>query len=161
MADEGAPKKRSILKWILLLVILLLLIAGGAAAWFFFLQGMLSPSPSDAARVERVEAQPVSRVGLTVPLSQFTSNLADPLGQRFIRINMSVEVADARVATELGRQDARVRDSILMLLASKSWADLATTEGRLMLRSEITDRLNIILGPGRVHQVFITDMVVQ
>ena len=142
MAGDGV-KKSSKLKWVLLIFILLLVIGGGAA------------------KVERVEAQPVSPVGLTVPLSQFTTNLADPLGQRFIRMNLEVEVADKKLVEELARQNPRIRDSILMLLASKSYADIATTESRLMLKSEITDRLNSILGPGKIYQVFITDLVVQ
>ena len=163
MADD-APKKSSKLKWILLTFILLLVIGGGTAAWFFLLSDKISlpgTGGSNAAKVQKVEAQPVSPVGLTVPLSQFTTNLADPLGQRFIRMNLEVEVADKKVVEELGRQNPRIRDSILMLLASKSFADIATTESRLMLKSEITDRLNAILGPGKIYQVFITDLVVQ
>ena len=161
MADDGA-KKSSKLKWVLLIFILLLVIGGGAAAWIFLLHDKTSFSGgSGAAKVEKVEAQPVSPVGLTVPLSQFTTNLADPLGQRFIRMNLEVEVADKRVVEELARQNARIRDSVLMLLSSKSFADIATTESRLMLKGEITDRLNSILGPGKIYQVFITDMVVQ
>ena len=160
MADEGAQKKSSKLKWVLLILLLFLIVGGGAAAWYFFLQDRLAPP-----NVERREAQPVNqpaaRIGPTVALDQFTTNLADPLGQRFIRMNISVEVADSRVANELAQQNPRIRDSVLMLLASKSYADIATTEGRMMLRSEITDRLNAILGPGKVHQIFITDMVVQ
>jgi flagellar FliL protein len=165
MADDGAPKKKSKLKWIILLFILLLIIGGGAAAWYFFLHGKISlPSfggGDTAAKVEKVETQPVNPVGLTITLPPFTTNLADPLGQRFIRMSMGVEVADAKVGDEIARQDARIRDSVLMLLSSKSYADIATTESKLMLKSEITDRLNTILGPGKIYQVFITDMVIQ
>jgi len=161
MADD-APKKSSKLKWVLLVLILLLVIGGGAAAWFLFLSERLSPQPAaDAARVQKVEAQPVAPIGITVPLAQFTTNLADPLGQRFIRMNLEVEVANSKVGSDIAQQNARIRDSILTLLASKSFADISTTESRMMLRSEIVDRLNAILGPGRVYQVFITDLVVQ
>jgi flagellar FliL protein len=161
MADD-ATKKSSKLKWVLLIFILLLVVGGGIAAWFLLLTDKVSFSGgSGASRVERVEAQPVSPIGITVPLAQFTTNLADPLGQRFIRLNLEVEVADKRVGNEIVQQNARLRDSILMLLGSKSYADIATTESRMMLRSEITDRLNAILGPGKIYQVFITDLVVQ
>ena len=160
MADDDAPKKKSKLKWILLLFVLLLVIGGGAAAWFFFFQDWVN-SAGDSAKTEKVEVQPVSPVGITISMPQFTTNLADPLGQRFIRLTMEVEVADAKVGEELARQNARIRDSILMLLSSKTYADIATTESKLMLKSEITDRLNTIMGPGKVYQVFITDMVIQ
>ena len=162
MADDDTPKKKkSKLKWIIMLIVLLLVGGGAAGAWFFFLQDMLMPSDG-AKKTETVEVkQPAAPVGTTVALPVFTTNLADPLGQRFIRLNLEVEVADAKAVEELGRLNARVRDSILLLLSSKTYADIATTESKMMLKSEITDRLNTILGPGKVYQVFITDMVIQ
>lgn len=158
--DDVTPKKKSKLKWIILLIVILLLAGGGAAAWFLFLQERLMPS-GNAPPVETVAVSPTTPVGTTIPLPVFTTNLADPLGKRFIRLNVEIEVADAKVAEELASQNARVRDSILLLLSSKTYADIATTESKLMLKSEITERLNTILGQGKVYQVFITDMVIQ
>ena len=163
MADEQPPKKKSKLKWILLIVLLLLIGGGAAGAWFFFLQDKFMPAKSGDKKVEKVEvnASSAKPKGTTVSLPVFTVNLADPLGQRFIKINLDVEVADAKVTDEITQQNARIRDAIILLLSSKSYADIATTESKLMLKSEITDRLNNILGPGKIHQVFITDMVIQ
>lgn len=162
MADDTAPKKKSKLKWLILLILLLLVGGGAAGAWFFFLQDKLMP-PADggAAGAQVVAPTTAPPVGATIPLPVFTTNLADPLGQRFIRLNLEIEVADAKVMEELSRQNARVRDSILLLLSSKTYADIASTESKLMLKSEITNRLNAILGPGKIYQVFITDMVIQ
>lgn len=160
MADEAGPKK-SKMKWVVLIILLLLVGGGGAAAWFLFLQDRFLPQGDGAQTAEKVEVQPVSPVGVTVPMPQFTTNLADPLGQRFIRMTMEVEVADSKVAEELARQNARLRDTILMLLSSKTYADIATMESKIMLKSEITDRINTIMGPGKVYQVFITDLVIQ
>ncbi len=165
MPDTDTPaKKKSKLKWILFLLLLLLLIGGGVLAWRFFLHDMVSSymgGGDSSPKTEKVEVQATSPVGLTIALPQFTTNLADPLGQRFIRLSMEIEAADAKVGEELARQNARIRDSILMLLSSKSYADIASMESKLMLKSEITDRLNSILGPGKIYQVFITDMVIQ
>ncbi|MDL2279375.1 flagellar basal body-associated FliL family protein [Desulfovibrio sp. OttesenSCG-928-G11] len=161
MADDDAtPKKKSKLKWVILLVLILLLAGGGAAAWFFFLQDKFLP-PDGEAQTETVAVAPANPVGTTVPMPVFTTNLADPLGKRFIRLNIEVEVANAQAAQELAAQNARVRDAVLLLLSSKTYADIATTESKLMLKSEITERLNAILGTGKVYQVFITDMVIQ
>lgn len=165
MADSDAPKKKSKLKWVILLVLLLLLGGGGAGAWFFFLKDMVmggQTAEGEAATEQKVEVKAgAPALGTTVPLASFTTNLADPLGQRFIRLNIEVEVADPKVGDEISRQNARIRDSILLLLASKTYADISSSESKEMLKSEITGRLNAILGSGKVHQVFITDMVVQ
>ncbi len=162
MADEQPPQKKSKLKWILLILLLLLIGGGAAGAWFFFLHDKFMP-PKDGAKTEKVEVNNAGAkpLGTTVSLPVFTVNLADPLGQRFIKINLDVEVADAKVTDEITQQNARIRDTVILLLSSKSYADIATTESKLMLKSEITDRLNNILGPGKIHQVFITDMVIQ
>ena len=161
MADEQ-PRKKSKLKWILLIVLLLLIGGGAAGAWFFFLQDKIMGAKDDSATTEKVEVSTAAKpMGTTISLPVFTVNLADPLGQRFIKINLDVEVADEKVKQEIERQNARIRDSVILLLSSKSYADIATTESKLMLKSEITDRLNNILGPGNIYQVFITDMVIQ
>jgi flagellar FliL protein len=161
MADEQSPKKKSMLKWVLLIFLLLLIGGGAAGAWFFFLQDKLMPAKDGDKKVEKVEVQSARPMGTTMSLPVFTVNLADPLGQRFIKINLDVEVADSKVLSEIAQQNARIRDSIILLLSSKSYADIATTENKLVLKSEITDRLNSILGPGKIYQVFITDMVIQ
>ena len=163
MADEQPPKKKSKLKWILLILLLLLIGGGAAGAWFFVLQDKFMPMLFGDNKSEKVEASPIAArpKGTTVSLPAFTVNLADPLGQRFIKINLDLEVADAKVTDEIAQQNARIRDSIILLLSSKSYADIATTESKLVLKSEITDRLNNILGLGKIHQVFITDMVIQ
>lgn len=163
MAYDDTPKKKSsALKWLLLLFFLLLVGGAAAGAWYFFLKDKLMPADDAAPKTVTVALKnAVDPTGTTVALPVFTTNLADPLGQRFIRLNIEVEAADAKAIEELGRLSARVRDSILLLLSSKTYADIATTESKLLLKSEITDRLNAILGPGKVYQVFITDMVIQ
>ena len=166
MADEQPPKKKSKLKWFILLFLLLLIAGGSAAAWFLFLKDKFADiiSGTDSSpqqQTEKVAVNKAKPLSNTVSLPVFTVNLADPLGQRFIKINLDLEVADAKVTDEIAQQNARIRDTILLLLSSKSYADLATTESKLLLKSEITDRLNSILGPGKIHQVFITDMMIQ
>ena len=163
MADEQAPKKKSKLKWILLLLFILILLGGAAAgAWFFFLADKLNLPSSQEQQTQKVEVPSAVPVfGKTVPLPVFTVNLSDPLGQRFIKINLEVEVANEKVAAELEQYKARIRDSIILLLSSKTYADIATVESKELLKSEVADRLNGILGVGKVYQVFITDMVIQ
>ncbi|MDR2800850.1 MAG: flagellar basal body-associated FliL family protein [Desulfovibrio sp.] len=165
MADEAAtPRKKSKLRLLLVIIIILAVMGGGgAAAWFFFLGERLMPmiqsfTGKEPAAAEEQAPQPPS---LTVALPAFITNLADPLGQRIIRLRIEIETADARVKNEVASNNARIRDAILLLLASKTHADLSTPEKKILLKSEITDRLNAILGRGKVSQVFITDLFIQ
>ncbi len=163
MADEASPKKKSKRKWFILIFLLLLLGGAAAGAWFFFFQNkLMAPSAEAPAKAEKAKGEAASAQGsTTIALPAFTTNLADPLGQRFIRINIEVEAANPKVADDMAKNNARIRDSIIILLSSKTYSDIAGTESKLMLKSEISERLSAILGQGKIHQVFITDMVIQ
>ncbi len=161
MADEQAPPKKSKMKWIILIVFILLLGGGAAGGWFFFLKdkigGASEPQPATSQTATAGAAQP----GQVVPLPVFRVNLADPLGKRFIKLVVEVEAATPSVVEELGTHQAKIRDSIILLLSSKSYADLAPVESKVMLKSEINERINQILGGPKVLQVYITDIVIQ
>jgi flagellar FliL protein len=163
MADDATPKKKSTLKWVILVFVLLLLAGGAAGAWFFFLKDMVLAPDTGQSETQKAPKQekPAALSGVTLDLPTFTTNLADPLGQRFIRLHLELEVANKDVIEEMTKYNPRIRDSIIILLSSKSYADIAGAESKMMLKAEIIDRLNNILGPGKVYQVFITDMVIQ
>jgi flagellar FliL protein len=164
MADEAPPKKKSKLKLLIIIFIILLFMGGGgAAAWFLFLGDKLMPMIENFTHKTPTEAteQAAPPPSSTVALPVFTTNLADPLGQRLIRLHLELETADALVKNEVAKNNARIRDAILLLLSSKSFADLSTPEKKVQLKNEIAERLNAILGRGKISQVFITDLVVQ
>ena len=73
---------------------------------------------------------------------------------------MEVEV-NADVSEELKGQSARIRDAVIMLLAGKSYADVSTPDGKVLLKAEVAARLNQILGAQRVVRVYFTDFVVE
>ena len=169
MADEEAPKKKSKMKWIILIFLLLILGGGGFAVWKLGLidKFMGGDSGGEGTTEQAGEAgkapppPPLPAAGQIVPLKTYTTNLADPLGRRLIKIALAVQVADDRAGQDLQSQEARVSDTILMLLSSKTYADVAAPESKEILKNEILSRLNLILGGPRVTQVLITDFVIQ
>lgn len=96
-----------------------------------------------------------------VPLPQFTVNLADPPGNRYLKIGMEVEFNTPESAKEVQDQIARVRDAIILLLSSKTVQQLSSAEGKVMLKNEVASRLNQVLGASRVVRVYFTDFVIQ
>ncbi|MDR1947224.1 MAG: flagellar basal body-associated FliL family protein [Desulfovibrio sp.] len=168
MADEEAPpkKKGKARLFVVLLIILLLIGGGGAAAWFLLgdrirpvVEGFLNKEPA-AEQAHGPEAAPPPP-GRTVPLPPFATNLADPLGQRLIRLKIELEVSDPKVRDEVEQNSARIRDAVLLLLSGKTYADISAPQSKVLLKSEITERLNAVLGRGKVIQIFITDLIVQ
>lgn len=161
---EGEQKKSGKMKWVILAVVLLLLVGGGAAAYWFLMGPGAAP---DDATHEQAEAG----VGPSTPkaefipeivtLETFIVNLADPLGRRFLRMTLDVEVVNRDAVAAVQGSTSRIRDAIILLLAGKSFADLASMEGKITLKNEIVERLNQIVGGGRVSNVYFTEFVVQ
>lgn len=174
MADEQleAPKdekkKGGKLKWIIIAVVILALLGG---AGFFFkdkIMGMLGGGDDQAQEQtetmgEQPEDQSTGEPGETelVSLPTFVVNLADPLGRRYLKLTMDVELVNIDAAEKLQRNESKVRDAIILLLSSKTFADLSSIESKLALKDEIVRRLNQIVGGSAVLRVYFTEMVVQ
>jgi flagellar FliL protein len=164
MADDKPKKKGGILKWILLVFILLLL--GAAGGWYYFFSTLpgsrnAALSAGDAAARPAAKPAELKDVLPTKDLQPFLVNLSDPLGRRYIKLTFEVEMANAEVGAEIDRQGAKIRDTVIMLLSSKSYADLVPTENKLQLQNELVERINRVLGGPKITRVFFTDMVIQ
>lgn len=181
------PKKKSRAKRIIIILAILLMTLGGAGLgaywWLFLREPGTMPPPEEAAaeqptapaaeaqppaegeqnlnnaRIERQTGLPRSG-GMVLALPPVTVNLADPNGRRYLKLGMEVEV-NADVSKELKQQNARIRDSIIMLLAGKTYGEVSSPDGKVLLKAEIAARLNQILGAQRVVRVYLTDFVVQ
>ena len=167
MADDIAttPKKSSKLKWILLIFFIFIIGGSGAGAWYYFfsdLPGSKNAPASGSKTAPAATAKKKTEEALqTTVLDSFIVNLADPLGKRYINVTFEVEVTSPEVVQELAQQKPKIRDSIIMLLSSKSYADLMPPESKLALKTEVINRLNQILGGSKVSRVFFTHMVIQ
>lgn len=162
-ADDSPKKKGGKLKWFLLIFFILLLVGGGVGAWYYFfsdLPGSKKSEEDKGAPKETVKTSAPQNLQTTT-LDPFLVNLADPLGKRYIKVTFEVEVTNPKVTEELAQQKPKVRDSIIMLLSSKTYTDLAPAESKLALKTEVAGRLNQILGGPKVSRVFITEMVIQ
>ncbi|WP_165177306.1 flagellar basal body-associated FliL family protein [Desulfovibrio sp. ZJ369] len=121
--------------------------------------GQADPNAAGAARIERQSDLPRS-AGQVLPLPLITVNLSDPGGRRYLKLGMEVEV-NADVSAQLKAQSARIRDAIIMLLAGKTFNDIATPDGKVLLKTEVAARLNQIFGAQRVIRIYFTDFVVE
>ena len=165
MADDDKPRKKGKMKWVLMLLLLLLFGGGGAGVWYYFFSSLpgsqnASQQAGSGSPTQTVKTQPAENLQTAV-LDPFLVNLADPLGKRYIKVTFEVEIIDPKVAEELVKQKPKIRDSIITLLSSKTYADLAPPESKLELKNEIVSRLNQILGGPKVKRVFFTEMVIQ
>lgn len=95
-----------------------------------------------------------------VKFEPFVVNLADPMGRRYLKLTMEVEVATGTSAA-LEAALPKVKDSLLLLLSSKFYSEISSMDQKLELKSEIMERLSQVVGKGKIKNVYFTEFVIQ
>jgi len=161
-------KKIMAQKLVILAFLAGLALAGGA--YFFNLPQQLGlPLPGSAANAQAAPVPtPQPRPGIMYPLKERIVNLADDKGKRYLKISLTLQLkASDKPLTpeqekeEMARLEPVVEDAVTTILTSKTFDQVITAEGKEALKAEIRDKLNEIMGEGKVERVFITDFVVQ
>ena len=132
----------------------LLLGAGGGGAGWYFSQvyngtGALSkPKPP-----------------LFLNLETFTVNLQPEHSDQHLQTNLTLKVEDESAADLIKLHMPEVRNRVLLLLSSKTAAQISTVEGKKKLASELTGEINHQFNEGRVTEsvenVLFTSFVIQ
>lgn len=94
-----------------------------------------------------------------VQLEPFILNLADPEGDRFLRVSLSV-VFDGHVVPSAADQ-VRLRDRILTILSSKTAEEVTSFEGKEALRRELEESIARTFAGSEVDDLFFTEFLVQ
>ena len=111
-AKEKPKSKKMMI--IIIVVVALLVVAGGAAAWLLSSRA----HPKDEEVEEPVAAKETAKTPPTfLPIENMVVNLADPGGERFAQIGITLEVADAKTADLVKQYMPSIRSGILMLVS--------------------------------------------
>ena len=95
------------------------------------------------------------------PLDPFLANLADETSSRYLKMSLQVEFVDAEPPAAFEARLPQIRDVILTLVTSKTFADIRTAEGKERLREDVIDRINHVLAQDAVKSVYFTEFIVQ
>lgn len=150
---KGKPK-RSLKKILILAVIGLLLTAGGLVAYI-----VLVDEPP--AGKEAQAGQGHLKTGVHMPLDPFLVNLADRESRRYLKLKVELEVDSEGTVKELEKSIPRIRDSLILLLSSKTYLDLSSFEGKQQLKQEIKKKVTELPGGKKIMDVFFTEFVAQ
>lgn len=177
---EAKPQGKSKKMLFIIAGVAILLVAGGGV---FFM--MKKPSEETAAAVqaaasakpensgEKAEAPGGEKPGehsggksdgaggVIFDLDPFVVNLADTPEIRYLKLTIKLELSKEEYTEEVTHRMPQIRDSLLILLSSKEYAGIRTVEGKMELRDEILQRLNMILKKGVVKTAYFTDFVAQ
>jgi flagellar FliL protein len=95
------------------------------------------------------------------PLEPFIVNIYDGQELRYLKVKIEMEMAGAGVKPEIDARLAPIRDSVLVLLSSKTLQDIQDVQGKNQLKEEIMGAINKNITPGKIAKVYFTDFVVQ
>ncbi len=150
-------------KLIFLVMAVLMVLTIGLAAGFFMMWNKLSvlSTQADMATTSETGKAQAAALGPLYSLNTFIVNLADEGRSRYLRVSMDLELAESTDAGKLTERLSQVRDSILMILPSKQFDEIASMEGKIALRDEIIAKLNSLFANEVVTNIFFTEFVVQ
>ena len=153
------PAKSGKLKRIVLIVLIALVAAGAAAAgmYFFLLKnGMGNGKPVPP---------PPPPPPVFFALDPMTVNLLSDDGQHYLRVGLSLKLANAKIQEALTQHMPEIRSRILLDLSNKHPEDLQTLEGKHALARELKTLIekptDASEPPVHVEDVLFTEFVVQ
>lgn len=170
-AQKAPAKSKKMMIIIIAVVVLIALLGGGAAFYFMSKKGVATEeADSDAAGDTEPEDLPEGAgeaeelaegeegSGAFFPLDTFVVNLT---GGKFARIQMQLEFIERDIPKRFYAKMVPIRDALIVLLTQKTEGDLATAEGKRILKDQIRDIINDQLKKEEVGQVYFTQFVIQ
>ena len=145
-------------KLFLIIGVVVLLVGGGAGAWF---AGVIPHGTKHEAEAKEETKVERPDVGALQALDAFIANLADEDGKRYLKATLQVEFFDAKVPEDFHARLPLMRDLLLTLFTSKTFAEIRTPQGKTLLREEIVNRLNRAMRRDAVKAVYFTEFIVQ
>jgi flagellar FliL protein len=161
-ASGGSGGKPTL--FILLAVVNMLAVIGvGAMLYLGQKKKEAEPNVDDVIKGEHEQIQKEEKskdfIGKLVPLETFLVNVSGSRGRKLVKINMELEVNNAEVQEEVEKIKPKIRDYIIIIVSSKTFAEISTKEGKDTLRDEIRNQLNLFLTKGQINKVYFTEFI--
>lgn len=147
---------------IVIIIVAVVVALGGAGAFVFISKGK-------KAQADQPGEKPEKKVELhSWKMDEFTVNLADQGGNRYLQVNMTLEVEGGKAKGGGGHggestdpEDAKVRDAIITVLTKRYYTELLTEKGKAELKEELKISLNEVLEERKVHEIYFTSFAMQ
>lgn len=174
--EEAKPAKKS--PMMLIIIVVAVALAGGGGYFFMSKSKANGGAAEEAGDSGHGEAAPAKAEhgeakgghgkegdkgggGVIKPLDTFIVNLADPSRPRYLKITIQLEMDKQETDAEVTSKMPQIRDSLIILLSSKTLEEISTAEGKYQMRDEILARINQFITKGKVVGAYFTDLVVQ
>ncbi|HEX5739913.1 MAG TPA: flagellar basal body-associated FliL family protein [Hydrogenophaga sp.] len=146
-AAPAKPRRRKKLLYILLGMILLGLLAAGSAL-YVLKKNTAGDDDYLGDGEEMVDSAPErpSTPPVFLPLDNMVVNLADPGGNRFVQIGISLQIQDDKTGEEMKVYMPSIRNSVLLLISQRTSEELLQLPGKEKLAKDIVTDISRIMG---------------
>jgi flagellar FliL protein len=149
-------------KVLIIIIAVVVLFMGMVGAGFFILWNKISQIPVDPSKVAEMPVEEEENViGPLYSLDTMIVNLAGHGGKRYLRVTMALELSDPESVDTIESRLPQIRDAVLMILPTKTYDDVSTTDGKIALRNQVMEKINTLMTKGRVNNIYFTEFVVQ
>lgn len=161
--QDPPPKKKSIMLWVILGCSIVVIGVGGYFGWMFFVKKGANEINDKTKISEAAAKNNQEEVRIVFPLESFIVNLMDNTGsgKRYLKVTIELEVPGEAEKKKLEGSKTQTKDTILMLLSSRSFEEISTVEGKIGLKQALLTQINQMLGGNIVNRIYFTEFVVQ
>jgi flagellar FliL protein len=148
------PKSKKLL-FIIIGVVVLALIGAGAA--FFLLKKSQNEDEEDGTEVSAQEEEHAAPLRdpktppTFLPLDSMVVNLADPGGNRFAQLGITLQLADAKTGEEMKTYMPSIRNGILILVSQRTAEQMLRADGKQALTQDIMAEISNVMGYDYEH----------
>lgn len=97
----------------------------------------------------------------SVTMGKLLVNVSGTMGARYLLVSLSIEGTGADFKAKMTERDAQLRDMATGALQLKTLADLEKPGSRNLIRNELLNGFNSILGEASVSDIFFTEFAIQ
>jgi flagellar basal body-associated protein FliL len=149
MSDK--PKNGNAFKIVIIGLLILVIIGGTAFAAMYYFNKKNSTTAS----------KPKAIIEQTYPLGEFTINLIDDGGKRYLNVNVYIGYeVNKKLTLELDENKPIIRDAVNTYIRSKKTTDFSVT-GLDIIKKELIKSINPSLTKGKITNIYFYDILVQ
>ncbi|ADL07869.1 flagellar basal body-associated protein FliL [Thermosediminibacter oceani DSM 16646] len=131
---------------LLLLIVLFMIIS--TATTYFIAKNLIA---------EDGEKKEEKKETITYQLGDFLTNLAD---KGYIKLSIVCILSDKETEKQIQAKEYEIKDRVYSILRSKTYDSVKDSKGMEILKKELKEKINAVVGKGKVEDVFFTNIIV-
>ncbi len=148
-ASAAKPKSKKLL--FIIVGVLVLALVGAGAAFFLLKKNAADEELEEDAETSESGTSKTSKVDpkappTFLPLEPMVVNLADPGGNRFVQVGITLQLQDSATSDSIKLYMPSIRNDILMLISQRTADELLQLSGKEKLTAEIIAAVSNVMG---------------